>query len=678
MSKDIINVFSVFESKLRTGYKPVPGSNGLFEPIYTPCLTMVCETKTSRGYAYIVFSVDHKASKSVIVYAQSKASFLTPEVENTLSALCTPATANKYVVVTDPHMSLSVSPSDLLITKKLDNLFYASVFNKANFTSLKLADRDTNKVTLNAYIHSIATLMDTTGNPVQLADVTVKTPPRKWCFPRKQIDWDLFWNSSQLTDKEKRYCKMPLDLQVAFANKDLDLRKIVERVAFKVAFMVRNWNLNVFHGVPGGGKTTMIMKDICAVNNIPCLYINGDQKATINKMIEIVGPRNNAQGVAELTLVEGIWAKCMLNNIPLVVFIDEIDTLGSLELKNLGTLATSGKATINTSYYSTDTNCIYYFGAFNPGSIDGHEFPDSFDDRIMWYKVPKPSLKSQTDYLYNAYSVMFGVSAKQKILQTYIDKLETLRADSEIDSVLDSKISNLILRFNSLSLENATEESLKWFCQEQIDKLTSTSSPVCFEEGVFKDIYADQVSNIDFSYDVIDRINKLFHKMNIKLAELTRGVQKTKRSRDSVITIPNRAFDVFVDLIFSYSSVAKAFEFIIMNRLPEGFVLNVPGANTQAGVDHAPKSIYTALYNYMQQDIEDLHNFLFTSVNSKDAEDEYLNSICNLQHVEASTPTLQQSHESAASILDKAIGKSDSTDSVNSASSWAEVDPMLG
>jgi len=663
--------FAVFSTQLRTGYQPVPGST-MVQPIYTPCLTLVTESKSSRGYGFVVFSIDHRASKSVIVYAQSNARFLTNEMKTLLSKLCTPDRVKPYQVVTDPNVNLSLSKNDLLVIQKLDNLFFANVFNDADFSSLKLADRDTNNVTLNAYVNNIGTLLDLQGNPVTLTDAVAPVITRKWCSQYREIDWNLFWDSNLLTDEEKDMCRTNIDVQVAYSNKDRDIRRIIQR-QFNVDYPSRTWMFNILHGVPGSGKTTMVMKDICALNNIPCLYIIGDARASISKMIAVVGPTQMPSGTVELTLTESVWAKCLKYNLPLVVFIDEIDTMSTLDLKQLGTLATEGKAVINTTHYKNEAKSIYYFGAFNPGSANASEFPDSFEDRLMWFSVPKVSEEEQIAYTDIAYSSKLNITSKQNIIQDYLTKLEEIKKESP---ELETKIKNLAFSFSTLRLNACNEIALKWFCDEMINSLQPKQNNISFKEGIFIDAYAHQIGTIDYKVDVTTKIRKFFNKMNTKLAELTRGIQKTKRDRNACITIPDRCYDVFVDLIFSYSSVDKAFEFIIMNRLPEGFVLNVAGSTQQAGVDSAPKSIYNALHSFMDADIKDLHNYLFNSVNSKEAEEEYESFIKNLQHVAASS---NQSQQNSQPSLNEMVDDLTSTNSSNNfVDEWGEVEDILG
>lgn len=661
--------FAIFSSQLVTGYKPVPGST-MMEPTYVPCLTMVVETKSSRGYGFVVFSIDHAATKSVIVYAQSKVKLLTNEVKDLLSKLCTPKGAKSYTVLQDPNVNLSLNKNSLLITNKLDNLFFSNNLLNCDFSSLKLADRDTNNISLNAYVNSIATLMDTQGNNVTLVDAVAPAITRKWCSQYKEIDWSLFWESNLLTDEEKNMCRTNIDVQVAYSNKDRDIRKIIQR-QFNVDYPSRNWLFNILHGVPGSGKTTMVMKDICALNNIPCLYIIGDARASISKMIAIVAPTEMPNGTVELTLTESVWAKCLKNNLPLVVFIDEIDTMNTLDLKQLGTLATEGKAVINTTHYKNDARSIYYFGAFNPGSANASEFPDSFEDRLLWFSVPKVSEEEQINYRDISYSSKLNISSKQTIIQDYLDKLETIKGSNP---QLENKIKNLALTFTSLNLNNCNEEALKWFCDEQLKSLTPRPTGVTFKEGKFMDVYAHQIGAIDYKKEVNTRISKFFNKMNAHLADQTRGIQKTKRDRNACITIPDRCYDVFVDLIFSYSSVAKAVEFIIMNRLPEGFVLNIAGCNTKAGVDNAPITIYKALYNHLEADIQDLHNYLFNSVDSQEAEDEYKEFITNLQHVAASNQTSQSSIDVSPTLSDMVETISTSSGDIDE---WGEVEDIL-
>lgn len=663
--------FAIFKSNLRTGYQPVQGST-LVQPIYTPCLTLVMETKSSRGFGFVVFSIDHAATKSVIVYAQSSVRFLTNEVKDILSKLCTPANTKLYSVVADPNVNLSLSKNDLLITDKLDNLFFYSTLLNYDFQSLKLADRDTNNVSLNTYINSISTLLDVQGNPIILSDTSTPIVTRKWCSQYKNIDWNLFWQSPYISDAEKEMCKTSLDIQVAYSNKDRDIRKIIER-QFNIDYPSRNWVFNILHGVPGSGKTTMIMKDICALNNIPCLYIIGDARASISKMIALVAPTEMPNGKVELTLTESVWAKALKYNLPLVVFIDEIDTLTTLDLKQLGTLSTEGKAVINTTHYKNDSRSIYYFGAFNPGSANASEFPDSFEDRLMWFSIPKVSEEEQINYTDISYSSKLDLSSKQNIVQGYIDKLEAIRKESP---ELKAKLDNISFALTTLNLTRCNTDALEWFCKEQLNSLHPHSPSISFKEGVFNNVYAHQIGTIDYSKEVSIKIRKLFNKTNNKLSELTRGIQRTKRDRNACITISDRAYDIFVDLIFSYSSVSKAFEFMIMNRLPEGFVLNVAGSIQQAGIDSAPRSIYNALYNYMEPDIKDLHNYLFNTSNNQDVENEYINNITKLQHIAAVSPIINSS-DSLDTMLDN-LSSIDSSPTTDIVDEWGEVEDILG
>lgn len=666
----MIKDFCLVQSKLRTGYKPVQGST-LMEPVYAPCLTWVGETPSSRGYGYVVFSIDH-FSKTVIVYAQSNTRLLTQDVKASLVKICTPINIKDYAVATDPSLVIGLPQDDLLLLEKLDDLFYSSTFISNNFVSLKLQSRDTNNVHLINYLESIGRCRDEYANPIQLSDVAAPAVVRKWASTRKQVDWNLFWNSSILTDEEKDNCRMDCNLQVAYSNKDRDIRKIIER-QFYVDYPSRNWVFNILHGVPGSGKTTMIMEDICALNNIPCLYINGDARASINKMIQLVGPSKNAQGVVELTLEESVWGKCLKHNIPLVVFLDEIDTMNTLELKNLGTLATSGKATINTSHYNNRGKSIYYFGAFNPGSINASEFPDSFDDRLMWFSVPKVSQKEKIDYRVISSNSQLNISNKQNIIQDYLVKLEGMKAEHP---ELESVISNLSFNFTNINLNRCNEDALKWYCDRAIENIIPQPQPVSFKEGEFNNIYIDDVGTVAYVPEVDAKITKFFDKMNEKLAELTRGIQTTKRNRNSTITIADRCYDVFKDLIFTYSSVKEAFNFTIMNRLPEGFVLNVPGATTKAGVDGAPKAIYDALYNYLEKDIEDLHNYLFKTSNSFTSEACYKNNITMLQHVAAQVNSSTASTGPDLSDMVEDVLNGESSGSVI-LDEWGEVSEAL-
>jgi hypothetical protein len=401
------------------------------------------------------------------------------------------------------------------------------------------------------------------------------------------------------------------------------------------------------------------------------LYINGDARASINKMIELVGPSKNAQGVVELSLEESVWAICLKHNIPLVVFIDEIDTMNSLELKNLGTLITSGKATINTHHYNNTGKSIYYFGAFNPGSVNASEFPDSFDDRLLWFSIPKVTQEERINYRVISSQSQLGIANKQSILESFKNKLEEIKGEFP---TLETQVNDLMLNFISINLNKCTEEALIWYCDRAINNLLNPSTQEDYKPNVFVNKFMDNSTVIDYTPEVDRRITIFFDKMNDKLADLTRGIQTTKRNRNSVITIPDRCYDVFKDLIFSYTSVAEAFKFIIMNRLPEGFVLNVPGAVAKAGQDTAPKAIFDALYNYMEKDIEDLDTYLFKVSHNQASEDCYDINITKRQHVVAVPPTV--SLEPETSSLESMVS-SISTDDTDSLDEWGDVADAL-
>jgi hypothetical protein len=114
-----------------------------------------------------------------------------------------------------------------------------------------------------------------------------------------------------------------------------------------------------------------------------------------------------------------------------------------------------------------------------------------------------------------------------------------------------------------------------------------------------------------------------------------------------------------------------------MNRLPEGFVLNVPGAVTQAGKDTAPKAICDALYTYMEKDIEDLDTYLFKVSHNQAAEDCYDKHIVKLQHVVAPvSPAPDEIGPSTLSTIAESI-KESSLSSTDEFDEWGDVADAL-
>ena len=619
---------AILKGNLMTGTTPVPGST-MLQPIYKDCLVVVGETKASRGFGFSIISVNH-AEKKIYHLGASTTKFLDPELRTIIISAFTPIGESLYTFITNNPFVSNPGKSELLVESKLDLLVGTETLVNLGVKALSLNDRDTNNISLKDYISKKFMLMDTQGNACALLDMVAPAVTRKWATPKKEVNWDEFWNSPLLTDEEKDLCRCSLDIQVAYSNYHRPIRRIIER-QFSCKYPTRKWVFNLLHGEPGSGKTSMVLKDICAMNNIPCLYLIGDARASLSKLIAIVGPTQTANGTVELTLQESVWAKCLKYNLPLVVFIDEIDTLSSLDLKQLGTLATEGKAVVNTTHYKNTAKSIYYFGAYNPGSTNASEFPDSFEDRLMWFSIPKVSEEEQINYRDIAYSSSLNSKDKEELVQSYNDRVVELMADFP---ELEGKLSNLSLAFTTLQLDNCNKEALDWYLSKSVsDTLPNKKELTDFIKGTFVDAYAEDVGDISYEYRVNKEISLFFNKMNAKLAELTRGIQTTKRNRNSTITIADRCYDVFVDLIFCYSSVAEAFKFMVMNRLPSGFVLNVPGASTIAGKDSAPESIYNALYNYMEADIEDLQKYLFSSVNTADVEEAYETYVKSLAYV---------------------------------------------
>lgn len=648
-----MNNIAIFKGNLRTGETPVPGST-MLQPIYEPCLVVVGETKSSRGFGYSILSVNH-SDKKIFVLGGSNTKFLDAELKQIVLAAFTP---NKdqtpyTLIINNPFVS-SPNKTELLIESKEDLLVSVERLVNNSIKCLSLNDRDTNNISLLDFLDKKALFMDTSGNRVTLSDIDKPAVTRKWATPRNNKDYNEFWNSPYITDEEKDLCYHPVDIQVAYSNSNRIVRHEIERELF-CKYPTRPWKFNLLHGEPGSGKTTMVLKDICAINHIPCLYLIGDARASLSKLIAVVGPTQTTSGTVELTLQESVWAKCLKYNLPLVVFIDEIDTLSSLDLKQLGTLATEGKAVVNTTHYKNTTNSIIYFGAYNPGSVNGSEFPDSFEDRLMWFSVPKVSDEEQINYRDIAYSSVLNSKEKEELVESYKDKIVELIGDFP---ELESKLSKLSLAFTSLRLDKCNKEALDWYLSKAIaDTLPNTKALTDFVKGTFVNAFAEDVGDINYEYRVNKEISVFFNKMNTKLAELTRGVQTTKRNRNSTITIADRCYDVFVDLIFCYSSVAEAFRRMIMHRLPGGFVLNVPGANTIAGKDSAPESIYNALYNYMEADIDSLQKYLFSSVNLAEVDSTYNNIVGSLCYTpESNSESLAESIPDTSTIVEELQG----------------------
>ena len=616
-----------------------------------------CEVKTNIGEAqkallFVTIPQGYKSWQHVVV--------TTGEAEGTKCVIQLIAPANdvldsktwntffqNYNLVT---LDQGIKNEDVTITSKIDEL----LVNNFDFDSCPLEEDD--------YLSNNNTLLNYLNNHFKMApgieSRVFKATSRKIAFPKANINWDETWNSPYLTDEEKVNITQSIDLDIVMANEGRECRKEVEKV-LNTNYYNKNFTCIGLHGNPGGGKTKMILNDICAVNHIPAIAIPCDPMMSINQILAQVGPVNKDATVSKkelegtinslknrLTLLQqnsnpteeekeeikevlkalndisniskecadlvktpSILMKCLKYNLPLVVFLDEANCASTQFQNSLAPIISDGMYKDGPEV-GKNKGTIKWILAWNPNTSNTKSFDGKFYDRINFIQVEDISSKERIAYrTRRTIAGMFGGNADY----TEADRvLKKAKLGEEETNKISEKVHQI----------NASSEALKWYTKKEIEKVSGGKSKT-FPKGEFETAYLNEVTlaSQQAVADTIKDIDNLVEKINEKLYKLTKGRDTKNPDRNSFFYISDRNLDIFTDYIFSYSDVRKGIHRFIFDLIPGGNTVKTSANNDDSTEDKTSTFIADSICDYFQAKIEELDKKFFIDIPESEKND---------------------------------------------------------
>lgn len=595
-------------------------------------IVVVAVPDGNKTWQHVVLSIDN----NTFVVHQSTGTGILNKIPNILFPSC----------LKNSREEDTLTPANITLEQKIDEALAMTM----DIEPIKLIDSDYSNSgsTLKVYIQKHFTVSQT------VEDVNKITSKRKIAYPKTKIDYNLTWNSTILSNEEKESMRHPLDLDIAMSNDDRDCRKIVEKIMF-TDYFTKNFTLIGLHGNPGGGKTKMILNDICALNNIPVVAIPCDPMMGVTQMLSQVGPVNqktvlnekevvslinnlknrltilqqNTQPTnteieeansivtalnnlatsstqhAELVKTPSILMKCLKNNLPLVVFLDEANCSSTQFQNSLAPIISDGIFKDGPEV-GHNNNTIKWILAWNPNTSNTKSFDGKFFDRISFVQVEDVTTEQRQSY-----------RLRKTIHGLYDDKPDYSAADAIIAAAKAENTETKIDWDNILTdvhKYNASKAALEWLAKRKVNTALSLCTPN-FQTGVFTNAYLADVTldTQDKAAEAIKEIDSLVEKINDELYIQTKGKDIKNPDRNSFLYISDRNLDVFTDMIFSYSSVSKAVYRFLFDLIPAGNTLRT-NSNTKSSEDQTPKIIAQAICDKLANEITKLHNILFVEI----------------------------------------------------------------
>jgi hypothetical protein len=470
---------------------------------------------------------------------------------------------------------------------------------------------------------------------------------------KKNIDVNLFWKSLDITDPEKDYATPKMDLDICMSNADKDMFKILKRTLF-ADYSERKWVDNILFGDPSSGKTTMI-ENLCALFNIPFVKLTGDPNISMTKLIMTVGPDNIQREISkqdyiskckkrglsdteiqalsdkineliltskevdvQLTEQESIILKCIKHGLPLLVLLDEVNVFTTILMATLADVITSGYVNVGVHTYKDAGHNIMWFGAYNPKTYKCSPFELKFRDRALFFCSEMPTQEQFISHKQRKIRAsLFGNTSVIRSIQAQVDKLcSTYPEKAEDFQAVFSLVSNVS------TATTPSSDAVQWFFDYKVAEVLGTNKP-SFKEDEFSDYYINdcQLDSPDNVDKAIERIIILKDHVNDHLKSLTKGIDSKNPDSEFSFYIPNRALDYFIDLIFCFTSVHKAVDFIVYNLIPNGGTVRYNSSLNPA------KDIANSITSSLSEEIADLQQFLFSNIDEKEMHDQYLQVI---------------------------------------------------
>ena len=532
---------------------------------------------------------------------------------------------------------------DVLVTSKIDEL----LINDFDFDSAPLETDDylSNNNTLLNYLNSHFKMSPGVESKV------FKATSRKIAFPRANIDWEETWNSPFLTDEEKASISQTIDLDIVMANENRECRKEIEKV-LNTNYFNKNFTCIGLHGNPGGGKTKMVLNDICAINHIPAVAIPCDPMMSINQILAQVGPVNKGSTVdkkelegtinslknrltllqqnatpteeeekevkevlkalndisniskecADLVKTPSILMKCLKHNLPLVVFLDEANCASTQFQNSLAPIISDGMYKDGPEV-GKNKGTIKWVLAWNPNTSNTKSFDGKFYDRINFIQVEDVSSKERIAYrTRRTIAGMFGSNADYTEADKVLKKAKLGEEETE-------KISEKVHQIN------ASSEALKWYTKKEIEKVSGGKAKT-FPKGEFETAYLGEVTlaSQQAVADTIKDIDGLVELINEKLYKLTKGRDTKNPDRNSFFYISDRNLDIFTDYIFSYSDVRKGVHRFIFDLVPGGNTVKTSANSDNSTEDKTSTFIADNICDNLQAKIDELDKKFFTDI----------------------------------------------------------------
>ena len=618
--------------------------------IYQQSVTLVCDSSKSKGYFAVSFAktgVTFVGTSLQSVYLLHSTNYDAADINGDAEYIEIIRNAFPKSTYVDIQMMYTNSVSKVIIDTKEDLLFLDNRFS-GFLSPYRMDDKDTNGVKLIDWFKSQSVFEFSDESKV--VDYQLSTSSkRKFAAKKLDRDFSKTWNSTALSDLEKGYLKVKGDLDVLMSDIDKDMFKAIKRTC-TVSYPERKWVLNILFGDPSSGKTTMVQA-LAKLLNAPLIKLTGDANITLVKMLMIVGPENIVKQLQDaefykaklreagadeatiesckdeiakailtskevdiqLTEQQSILLKLILNNLAGIVFLDEINIFTTILQSTLADVITSGYVNVGIHTYKFNPENIIWFGAYNPDTYKASPFESKFRDRALFFCVEMPTEDEIISHKQRKYLAdMFGCSAQIKDI---IDKCDNTLADHpELKDDIE-KVKEDIKE--AADLTTPSGDALKWYSTYRLEELLGCRHNLTFDKGVFTDYYQGDVA-IDSDSQMMEgvrRIILLVNKVNVKLKELTKGIDSKNPNRDAYFEICNRSIDYLIDLIFCFSDVDKALKFFIYNLIPNGGTVKFNTSSNPA------KDIANTITQTFSIDIEELNKFLFSNYPIKEVDE---------------------------------------------------------
>lgn len=475
-----------------------------------------------------------------------------------------------------------------------------------------------------------------------VADLTI----RKVAFPKDQTNYDAFWNSPLITDEEKKVCSPKLDLDICMSNASRPCFKLFQKI-MTTKYSNKSFTAIGLHGNPGGGKSQMVT-NWCALEHIPLVTIPCDPMMSITQILSQVGPKQAdtvvekttiaplIQGLkakldllqqnpspdeaeiqnvlaaldkaasvsreaAELVKTPSILMKCLKNDLPLVVFLDEANIASTAFQNSLAPIISDGIYK-DGPITGRNNNTIKWVLAWNPATTNAKSFDGKFFDRLSFIQVPDLSAAEQLSYRTRKIILgMYGAQASTAALDKLAQK-EKKRIEAPVLQDIITQAANM----------PASDEAKAWYASYLIEKKFPTVPT--FKENQFRPAYLEevQISDPAAAASAIATIDGIVDLANTELCSLTRGKDTKNPDKNSYYYISGRNKDIFLDVVMGYSSVTAGLVNFIFNLIPGGGTVKTGGTVNPLN-DTTPAVIATTVASKLGGQCEQAQTALFSN-----------------------------------------------------------------